>query len=670
MKALVLKEWRENVKLAALGLVIYTLLLLVQYRGYVASPASLSQPLADVDLIYSTAWFCGIFGAVLGWLQVFNERRPDLWAFLMHRPMTRTEMFLGKALAGLGLYAVVVGGPLLVFLGWARWPGHVPAPFEVRMLRPLAACVLTGLVFYAAGMLTGLRQARWYGSRALGLGLALVVCLLMALRPVWWEGFLVILIGGVILIAAVWGGFQTHGYYRGQPAAGKAALSFAMMLGSGIVAVTAALLLSNLFPRGERSTTWSQYVMTKEGAVLKWTQGPGQTPEIVDLEGKPLLDAKTGRKVELAEFHRRKETPALTSVGLAPLTRRHEWPEADIRVAVGWSATSDTLWYYWERYGRLVGYDLATRRCIGSLGPEGFAPDLADKGARFSDTPDRRGSRTLASATTVYRLDLEKRTTQPLFTTTAEDPIMASTEVVLDGYEWEYTVVVTKGFIHLLTSEGQPVWKVPCDKKDGAYGQAVIHFLEVPGQYALWLVPSYRENEKASWQQPTRAVWLARDQGIVRSADLPALPRARWKPQPEERLVSAVVPPAVLLLAPRLIPGWSGQAIPREMLLLSWGSAVLVCLPIGWWLGRRYRFGIGAQAGWAVFHVLFGVPGLLAFLAVQEWPVRETCPNCKRLRLVDREQCEWCGSGFAPPERTGTEVFEPLVAKVEMPAGG
>ena len=32
MKALVLKELRENVKLAALGLVIYALLLVLQYR--------------------------------------------------------------------------------------------------------------------------------------------------------------------------------------------------------------------------------------------------------------------------------------------------------------------------------------------------------------------------------------------------------------------------------------------------------------------------------------------------------------------------------------------------------------------------------------------------------------------------------------------------------------
>jgi hypothetical protein len=94
--------------------------------------------------------------------------------------------------------------------------------------------------------------------------------------------------------------------------------------------------------------------------------------------------------------------------------------------------------------------------------------------------------------------------------------------------------------------------------------------------------------------------------------------------------------------------------------LLSWASAILVCLPIGFWLGRRYQFSIAAQAGWAVFLLLFGVPGLLAFLSVQEWPAREACPNCKRLRLVDRAQCKHCGAEWAPPEKTGTEVFAPL----------
>ncbi len=115
MKALVLKEFRENLKLAALGLVIYTVLLVRAVSWvYRRRRAACRNRWLDWDLMWSTAWFCGIFGAVLGWLQIHNERRPDLWAFLMHRPVTRTEIFLGKTLAGLGLYAVVVGAAAAV----------------------------------------------------------------------------------------------------------------------------------------------------------------------------------------------------------------------------------------------------------------------------------------------------------------------------------------------------------------------------------------------------------------------------------------------------------------------------------------------------------------------------------------------------------------------------
>ena len=71
MKTLVFKEFRENVKVAALGLVIYTLVLVLLYRAYVASPTNMTQPLADSSLVFGTAWFCGIFGAVLGWQRDF-----------------------------------------------------------------------------------------------------------------------------------------------------------------------------------------------------------------------------------------------------------------------------------------------------------------------------------------------------------------------------------------------------------------------------------------------------------------------------------------------------------------------------------------------------------------------------------------------------------------------
>ena len=662
MKALVQKEFRENVKLAVLGLVIYMLLLVQQYRDYVSSPTSMVQPLGHGELQVITGMFCAIFGAVLGWLQIHNERRPDLWAFLMHRPMTHTGVFLSKTLAGLGLYALVVGLPLLGFIVWARWPGHVAAPFELTMLRPLAAYVLTGVVFYFAGMLTGLRQARWYASRALGLGVPIAVYFLVQTSPAFWQALLFILLGALILIAANWGGFQSHGFYRGQPAWGKAGLTAAVMLGSLIVAVTATALLSSFFPRTESPQARYSYEMTTNGAVFKVTQGPGKSWEIVDLEGKPLIDAKTGRMIELRDFRLRGAKATQFKTKPDEWTRYRPWMQADNSLSFDWRATPDTLWYYWSRYGRLVGYDIATRQCIGSLGPNGFSQDLSGGGDRFINSEDRRGQRTLWTATTVYSVDLEKRSTKALFTTTSDDPISMASEIVLNSYDWEYEAVATKRFIHLLTSEGKPVWKAPYEPTGSAYTQVGMYFLQPPGQFAIWMSPTHQESERADWKLPNHVVWLARDQGVVRNADLPELAPARFKPPLVTKLVCAVMPPAVLMILPYLRGEASPAELPRELLLLSWGAAVLVCLPIGWWLGRRYRFSFAAQAGWAVFHLLFGVTGLLAFLSVQEWPAREACPKCKKLRVVDRAQCEHCGSDFAPPEKTGTEVFAPLQA--------
>ena len=54
---------------------------------------------------------------------------------------------------------------------------------------------------------------------------------------------------------------------------------------------------------------------------------------------------------------------------------------------------------------------------------------------------------------------------------------------------------------------------------------------------------------------------------------------------------------------------------------------VILCAIAGWGLGRRYSFPARAQIGWGVFHLLFGLPGLLAFLSVQEWQARELCPE-------------------------------------------
>jgi len=234
-------------------------------------------------------------------------------------------------------------------------------------------------------------------------------------------------------------------------------------------------------------------------------------------------------------------------------------------------------------------------------------------------------------------------------------------------------MVLTKRLVRLLTAEGKPEWQIPYEPAYAGYNAFQLLFLEPPGEFALWISPHRRADEEARAKHPDYVMWITRDRGVIKSIDLPTLPApSPHVPTLEDKFLSSVMPPALLAPLPVTHASVWGIAmpleLPRELLLLSWAGVILVCLPVGLWLGWRYRFSIAAQIGWAVFHLLFGVPGLLAFLSVQEWPAREACPNCRRLRRVDRTHCEHCRADFAPPEKTGTEVFAPSVTRAEVPA--
>ena len=198
-------------------------------------------------------------------------------------------------------------------------------------------------------MLTGLRQARWYASRALGLGVALFVSLMFQSELHLWQALFFILIGGMILATAVWGGFHSHGHYQGQPAPGRLALTGALMPGWGFVLALTAILLVELLLRSPYSQP--QYQMTKDGAIYKVTHGDGDQSDIVDLQGKPLVDAKTGRRIRTADFNRRVCTLGKIKPDFRGHAPRGRWFDRDCNRFTFWRATPDTLWYYWDRYG-------------------------------------------------------------------------------------------------------------------------------------------------------------------------------------------------------------------------------------------------------------------------------------------------------------------------------
>src|SRR5712672_3801553 len=167
MKTLIYKELRENLKLA-----VPVFLLATVFFMFAAWDGG-GNALLSAEFLRIISLGCAGFAAALGWLQIHHERPRDLWAFLVHRPITRTHIFFAKITAGLILYLLSVSLPMLGYLVWISIPGHLSAPFEWGMALPGTGCVLLALPWYFGAMLTSLREARWYASRGLALAAAL-----------------------------------------------------------------------------------------------------------------------------------------------------------------------------------------------------------------------------------------------------------------------------------------------------------------------------------------------------------------------------------------------------------------------------------------------------------------------------------------------------------------
>lgn len=675
MKAIIQKDLRENLKVALIGLLIFSLLLLQGYQsagsflnnllhGSSSGQASGLQPLLATSLLMTSVFFCAIFGAALGWLQTRNEAHRDLWAFLIHRPVTRTEIFQGKALAGLCLYAFGAGLPIAILIVAALIPGHVAAPFEWAMVLPLGSIFLMGVAYYFAGLLTGLRQARWYASRTFGLGLAIIASLGVFGFPEFWMSFLLTTVVILILAAAAHGGYQNSGFYRGLPVIGRLALIIAMLAGCGMVLLGGAGLLEALVLNSFTSHAYeyNSYQMTRDGTVYKVTYSNGEMVQIVDLAGHPLLDPKTGQPMDRKEFQTRITYGVSAFTGFKHQDNNRGALQDPGRFFNLINITDKTLWYL-DRHGKLIGYDGRTRRFVGNLDAHGYdgtavsEPFLVNAGRyyyayynSYNDVPRKM----LATARTVYQVDFNARKLNPVFTVTNTDEIGGYGDQ-MNQFRADHVknfFITTRKAVCLMDYEGRVIFNVPYQPGYFEYPQVELSILKTTNDFALWFHPDFELNRKTGNKMPIHIVWLKTEAAETKTADLPILKQPEFAETWSTKLLAALLPPPVHVEFNRNIHnGWN---------LLSLALAG-VCAGIGGCLARRYNFSCQAVVGWVLFIFLLGIPGLLTFLCVQEWPARETCAGCGQLRAVDRETCEHCRAPFAPPEKNGTEIFQPLV---------
>jgi hypothetical protein len=245
MKSLICKEWREHLKWAAVPSLVILLPIFL-----LGAP---DEPMFGVTGGFILYLVAAVFGAALGFLQVFFESRGDHRAILLHRPLSRSRIFLGKVIVGVGLYLLALGIPFACVEAWLAIPGHMPAPYQWETSLPWLADILAGLVYYFAGMLTAQREARWYGSRGLGLAAALLCTFFVWTVPEFGQALAAIVILGALTGVAAWGSFLAGGAYAPQPRLARAALAATFLAGLLVLSFIGKLLIGEWLAPDEMS---------------------------------------------------------------------------------------------------------------------------------------------------------------------------------------------------------------------------------------------------------------------------------------------------------------------------------------------------------------------------------------------------------------------------------
>ena len=674
-KAVLWKEFRENFKWAVLGLLLvsagmaHSLLQFVNYVAYGNQNWSLNEP----NLFQTSAYLTPLVGFSIGLAQVVLENRGDKWGFLTHRPMRRSTLFWGKSVAGILLYLGAVVVPLSCALIWIAAPGHLPMPFDARMVLPFVADVLCGLVYFFAGLLTGMRDARWYGSRVMGIGAGLVCSIALFGVPEFWQAAAGCTLGTLITGAAAWGAFVEGGHFESQARITRFATGISIGAGLLVSGMVLYGVSASFVPIFVTHSATSRYTVTGDGTVVKTLRRSGSIVEVQDLEGRPMERYKdrASRGSELTRGVVASQMISLWSP--QPWNGNYRSTNEYFRVFVSSDALSNGAtfsWYYMPRLGRIAAYENRSAKLVGWMGPGGFTPgaDMPEDRFRFpSEGYSVSRPRLFAFADAVYRLDLNHRHIEKVFTADSGETIFGASDSNSAGTDdsdsrpnARFVVVSTSKRVVVQSLGGVIELMAPRSPDGNEYESvAVYRALRSPDpQTLVWY--------SRRWENPSVVTRFGSSNSSIASVTLPSVFRSETLTWGFVMIRSIMDNIAFRLVkSPQSI--WNNSAIELTpyQLLVSWMIPIfqgVLFASLAFARGRRYAFPRGRLGFWTAMGLAFGPLGFALMMSLLEWPAFEKCPGCGRSRLVTHDNCEHCRNPFTRPHVDGTEVFEPVTS--------
>jgi ABC-type transport system involved in multi-copper enzyme maturation permease subunit len=214
--AIVRKELRETRAFAALSLGLYLIYVssltgklspvLTSLLGWV--PGMDGQraeiPFVQDNFVIMYVLIGAALAMTLGFRQAAWEPSQGTALYLLHLPLARRTIYLTKLLTGTGLLLACTLAPILIYATWASMPRTHPGPFEWSMTGPAFHIWLLMPLAYLGAFASGIRPARWFGSRLLPLVSVAIPAIVSYALPHWWLiGFPLLFIVAAVLVSDI-----------------------------------------------------------------------------------------------------------------------------------------------------------------------------------------------------------------------------------------------------------------------------------------------------------------------------------------------------------------------------------------------------------------------------------------------------------------------------------
>ncbi len=683
MKAILWKELRENFRWALLGGVVlavaeFYILAGLQRDLRTDGNITLTDPSFLMVVLFGSALIAGGLAAV----QILPERSRDRWAALLHRPVSRSVIFGGKAVAGLGLYAAAVLLPFTASACYVAWPGKFAAPFVAGLLLAGLHAMSGGVTIYFGSLLLCLQRGRWIGTRGVVL-LAMGAVFLLEMSAV--GPFLLLpMIGAAILALAAWHAMLGEDAPERGRWLRKVAFVVVVLLGAQGALLLVGLGLS-LLPKSATDSgfTYTRLEVTQDGQILRSSAGTNEEGQVVtDLAGNRITDERyvgNNSYQNLCQFWALNYEFGFRRRGFSPASVGNLLGIGHVRgLRLGLEAREN--WFLLVRQNYFIGYDNLSRRCIGICDQEGFkAP--GSKPVPFTD-PLRgeffyRGAPAWfwtdhrLYAITFFDRQLKVFFDQPdsSIDEMMQVPVQRLTE------DLRYVVLALENGIQVLDAQGRPVFSRPYLHDPERWGTVEVatnpaidkfYFLSQPNSFnvdpkqapaATYLDEldlhgnvTQSHEELIDNRVTVDPRWLTTAQACL----LPLLPAVL-----QHRFGGPFIsfePDATLFFKQDVMAldavGWT------VMTIFAVALAVLAAV----W-ARRVGFTVRQAWPWVVLVLLFGPAALLAFRLAGGWPQRVRCPFCGRPRILTDDKCAHCQHVWETPPPSGTEIFQPLAVR-------